>query len=156
MSVKFQADFDSRNFENKLRIFSSSLGGIFKELMKSVGEKMVNEAKGLAPSRTGKLRNNINFLINNDTEFVFTTRKSIKKSNIWYSRMVEKNRTIKPKKAKYLTFKINGEWKKVSSANVRGKPFMTPVFNDYWEGQNSKGYQELANALERKIKDYIE
>jgi hypothetical protein len=152
--VKFSTDFDSRNFENKLKIFSSSLGGIFKELMKSVGEKMVTEAKGLAPSRTGKLRNNINFLVNNDTEFIFTTRKSLKKSNVWYSRLVEKNRIIKPKKGKYLTFKINGEWKKVSSVNVKGQPYMTPVYESYWEG-NGKGYQELANALKKKMEDYL-
>ena len=153
--VKFKADLDSKNLENKLRIFSSSLGGIFKELMKAVGEKMTQESKALAPVRTGKLRDNINFIINND-EFVLTTKKSLKKSNVWYSRMVEKDRTIKPKKAKYLTFKINGEWKKVSSFNVKGKPYMTPVYNEYWEGSNAKGYQELAIALEKKLKEYIE
>jgi hypothetical protein len=153
--VKFSADLNSKNFENKLRIFSSSLGGIFKELMKSVGEKMVSEAKGLAPSRTGRLRNNINFLINNDTEFVFTTRKSLNKSNVWYARMVEKNRTIKPKKAKYLTFKINGEWKKVSSVNVRGQPFMTPVYESFFGNENDKGYQELARALQKKMEEYL-
>jgi hypothetical protein len=154
--IKFSADLNSKNFENKLKILSSGLGGIFKELMKSVGEKMITEAKGLAPSRTGKLRNNINFLINHDTEFVFTTRKSLKKSNVFYSRIVEKDRFIKPKKGKYLVFKINGEWKKVSSVKVKGQPFMTPVYNDYWEGNNSKGYQELASALEKKMREYIE
>jgi hypothetical protein len=155
MAIRFSADLDSKNFETKLRIFSSGLGGIFKELMKSVGEEMTTEAKARAPSRTGKLRNNINFIVNNDTEFVFTTRKSLKKSNVWYSRIVEKDRHIKPKKGKYLIFKINGEWKKVDSVNVKGQPYMTPVFNSYFESDNGKGYRALQDALKKKMAEYL-
>jgi hypothetical protein len=154
--VKFEAALNTKNLENKLRIFSSGLGGIFKELMKAVGQKMTAEAKSLAPSRTGRLKNNINFIVNNDTEFVLTTRKSLKRSNVWYSRIVEKDRHIKPKKGKYLVFKIDGEWKKVDSVNVKGQPYMSTVYDEYWEGQNSKGYRELARALENKIRNYFD
>jgi hypothetical protein len=156
MAVKFSADINSKQFESKLKIFSSSLGGIFKELMKEVGQKMVTETKSRTTftNRTGKLFNAINF-IPTDTGGVLTTRKTLNKSNVWYARMVEKDRNIKPKKGKYLTFKINGEWKKVPSVHVRGRPFMTPVFEDYWEGTNSKGYQALASALHKKMENYL-
>jgi hypothetical protein len=157
MSVKFSVDINSKSFENKLKLFSSSLGGIFKELMASVGQEMVAETKSRTTftNRTGRLFNSINF-IPTETGGVLTTRKTLNKSNVWYARMVEKDRYIKPKKAKYLTFKINGEWKKVSSVHVRGRPFMTPVYNEYFgNGNNAKGYKALADALQKKMESYL-
>jgi hypothetical protein len=154
--VKFRADLDSKNFENKLRIFSSSLGGIFKDLMKSVGQEMVADTKSRTTfnNRTGKLFNAINF-IPTDNGGVLTTRKNLNKSNVHYARFVEKGADIKAKKGKYLTFKINGEWKKVPSVKVRPRPFMTPVFEEYWEGENAKGYKALSNALQKKMNEFL-
>jgi hypothetical protein len=154
--IKFSADLNSKQFENKLKLFSSSLGGIFKELMTTVSQEMVAETKSRTTftNRTGKLFNSINF-IPTENGGVLTTRKTLNKSNVYYARFVEKERNIKPKKGKYLTFKINGEWKKVESVHIRARPFMTPVFNEYWEGQNSKGYQALANALQKKMNEYL-
>jgi hypothetical protein len=155
--IKFEADLNSRNFENKLKILASSLGGIFKELMKSVGQEMVTETKARATftNRTGRLFNAINF-IPTDNGGVLTTRKTLNKSNVYYARFVEKAKNIKPKKGKYLTFKINGEWKKVESVQTRARPFMTPVFEEYWEGTNSKGYKALASALQKKMEEYLQ
>jgi HK97 gp10 family phage protein len=154
MPVKFEADLDSKHFENKLRIFSSGLGNIFNELLKSVGGEMADEAKSRAPVRTGKLRNAIKFITTKEGG-TLTTMKTMNKSNIWYARMVESGANIKPKKGKYLTFKIGGEWKKVSSVQTRPHPFGKEVFNEYWDGTNSKGYQELSKALERKINEEL-
>jgi hypothetical protein len=154
--VKFSADFDSRNFEDKLKLFASSLGGIFKELMATVGKDMVSETKSRAGfnNRTGKLLNSINF-IPTDSGGALTTRKNLNKANVYYARFVEKGRHIKPKKGKYLTFKINGEWKKVESVNIGPRPFMTPVYEEYWE-ENGKGYRALADALRKKMESYLE
>jgi hypothetical protein len=147
---------NSKNLENKLRIFSSGLGNIFNELLKTVGDKMTDEAKSRAPVRTGKLRNAIKFLLLKDgSGGVLTTRKTLNKSNVWCARMVESGANIKPKKGKYITFKINGEWKKVASVQTKPHPFGKEVFNEYWDGTNSNGYQELSKSLERKIKEEL-
>jgi hypothetical protein len=155
--TKIQTELETDNFEGKLRMFASSLGGILKELMKAVGKEMVTETKSRTAfaNRTGKLFNSINFIATNDGG-VLTTRKTLNKTNVFYARFVEKDRTIRPKKAKYLTFKINGQWKKVSSVRVTGRPFMTPVFDEYWEDGKSKGYQALAAALKKKMEDYLQ
>jgi hypothetical protein len=155
--IKFSADLDSKNFENKLRIFSSSLGGIFKELMKPVGQEMVADTKARATftNRTGKLFNAINF-IPTDNGGVLTTRKTLGKPNVYYARFVEGGADIKAKKGKYLTFKINGEWKKVPSVKIRPRPFMKPVFESYWGGENAKGYKALQDALQQKINEFLE
>jgi hypothetical protein len=157
MAVKFETSFSSKNFENKLKLFSSSLGGIFKELMTTVGQEMVSETKNRTTftNRTGRLFNSINF-IPTENGGVLTTRKTLTKPNVYYARFVEKERNIQPKKAKYLTFKINGEWKKVSSVRVPGRPFMTPVYEDYFGNENGKGYKALADTLSKKMEEYLE
>jgi hypothetical protein len=165
--IKFEADLQSRRFENQLRIFSSTLGGILKELMAETGKEMAAETKskaaGAFTSRTGNLVRAVNF-IPTDQGVVLTTRKTLRKPNIWYANIVENGANVKatgrkPRKRKgdekYLIFKINGEWKKVSSVRVRPRPFMTPVFNEYWEGENAKGYRLLANALQKKMEEYL-
>jgi hypothetical protein len=158
MPVKFEVDVNSKQFEGKLRLFSSSLGGIFRELMETVGRDMVAAARGRAAaaftSRTGKLLNSINF-IPADTGGVFTTKKSLHKSNAFYSLFVEKGADLKPRKKKYLVFKINGEWKKVPSARIRPRPFMGPVYDEYWEGPGAKGYEALKKALQQKMNEYL-
>jgi hypothetical protein len=156
MSVKFQADLDSKNFENQLKIFSSSLGGIFKELMAEVGKEMVADTKARVTfqNRTGKLFNAINF-ISTDNGGILTTRKNLNKSNVRYARYVESERYIKAKKGKYITFKIDGQWKKVESVRIKARPFMKPTFEEFWEGNNGKGYKALQDALQKKMEGYL-
>jgi hypothetical protein len=156
--IKFESDLNSRHFESQLKLFSSSLGGIFKELIAAVGKEMEAEVKsnasGAFTSRTGNLLRAIKF-IPSDTGGVLTTKKSLKSPNIRYANIVEHGANINPKKGKYLIFKINGEWKKVSSVRVRPRPFMQPVVNQYWQGENAKGYTALAAALQKKMSDYL-
>jgi hypothetical protein len=154
--MEINADINSKQFEDKIRVFSSGLGDIFNELFKTVGKEMSDEAKAKAPVNSGRLKRGINFILDKKNNLgALTTRKNLNKSNVWYARMVEKNRTINPKNKEYLTFKINGEWKKVKSVNVKGQPFMTPVFDDYWDGNGSKGYMALSNALMKKINEEL-
>lgn len=156
--VKFEADLKSKHLEGQLKLFSSSLGNIFKELMVVVGKEMETDTKEKARSafnsRTGKLLNAIHF-IPTDTGGALTTKKNLNRANIWYANIVENGADIKAKKGKYLTFKINGEWKKAPSVRVRPRPFMKPVFEEYWEGTNSKGYKALADALQKKMEEFL-
>jgi hypothetical protein len=155
MPVKFEADLDSKNLESKLRILFSGLGDINKELLSEAGKLMAEDAKAKAGgafiSRTGKLLNSIKS-IPIENGIALTTRNSINKKNVFYANMVEGGIRSKPKRKKYLMFKINGEWKKAASVKTRPRPFMRPVFDEYWaEGGGSKGYKIFAEALKNKI-----
>jgi hypothetical protein len=149
----FDVTYDDNHLANKLKIFSSGLGNVFNELMESVGDKMVSEAKSNAPVRTGKLKNAINFQRTNDSAWALTTRKNKLKKNIYYARFVEGGADIKPRKTKYLTFKINGAWRRVEHVRLRKQPFMENVYNEYFGSESSKGYKELANALEKRMNE---
>ena len=149
------AKLDTNNLGNKLKIFSSGLGGIFKDLMNRVGKQMTSEAQNAAPVRTGKLRNSINFLLYEDNKGAFTTRKKINKSNVWFSNIREHGANIDAKKSDYLMFKVNGEWKKVKSVKTPAQPFMKPVWETYFGNESSKGYTALAEALENKMNEEL-
>jgi hypothetical protein len=149
------AKLDTKEFESKLRILSSGLGNITRDMMKKIGASMAEEARAAAPRATGKLARAIKFLMIDDTTGALTTRESIKKPNIYYAHFVEGGADIKPKKKEYLVFKINGEWKKVKSVRLQAKPFMKPVFEKYWEGEGSKGYELLTKELEHKMNEFF-
>ena len=145
-----QAELDSKAFTDKLKIFSSGLGNIYQELLEDVGEKMTAEARALAPRRTGKMANAINFIFDKKNNLgALTTQKNLNKSNIWYARMVESDRNISAKKGEYLVFKINGNWVKVKSVRVKGQPFITPVYNSYFP--DGKGFKALQDALIKRM-----
>jgi len=145
------AVLDTKSFENKLNVFASGLGGIFKELINNVGEKMTAEAKANAPVKTGRLQKSINFIFYEEGKAALTTKKNINKSNVWYSNIREHGANITAKKSDYLIFKINGEWKKVKSVKTKAQPFMKPVWENYFGSESDKGYAEIANALKEKM-----
>jgi hypothetical protein len=159
--MELNASIDTSQLENKLRIFSSGLGNIFNELLNEVGKEMTAEAKsnasGAFNNRTGNLQKSIKFLFDKKNNLgALTTRKNLHKSNVWYSNIVEHGANINIKNKDYLMFKIDGEWKKVKSVNVRPRPFMKPVWEDYFGSNSSKGYTALAAALEKKMNEELE
>ena len=152
------ADLNSKQFEERLRIFSSGLGNIYNELIKSVGEEMTAKARsnamGAFTSRTGKLLNSIKFLVNKDVA-ALTTRKNLTKGGVYYAKMVEYGADIKPKRKEYLKFKIDGEWKSVKSVKTRARPFFTPVREEYFNGEEGKIYKAVAAALEKRMNEEL-
>jgi hypothetical protein len=160
MSVKFEADLNSKQFEYRLRLFAANMGVAFRELMKTIGGEMAAKARGRAASaftsRTGNLLRHIKFFPSKSGG-IFTTRDDpdVYKSDAYYSLFVEKGAGIKLKKKKYLVFKINGEWKKVQSARLRPRPFMGPVFDEYWKGPGAKGIQAVKAALEKEAGEAV-
>ena len=60
----------------------------------------------------------------------------------YYAKFLEFGSEINAKKGKYLTFKINGEWKKVESVSLPAKPFLGPAVKSTWESTEAKKIQE--------------
>jgi hypothetical protein len=158
MSVLSSVENIDKHFEDKLMLVASGMGGLVKKLMADVGKQMAADSRRRAQSafhsRTGRLLNAIKFIAT-DTGGVFTTKTSINepanKAKTFYASFIERGANIKPKRKKYLKFKINGEWKTVSSAVIRPRPFMKPVFDEYFGNETSKGYRLLADALNKTI-----
>ena len=66
--------------------------------------------------------------------------------------ILEKGGTIKAKKAKYLTFKVNGEWKRMKSVTIPAKRWFTAAT----EGLEESGVykQAIDKGVETAIKKY--
>jgi hypothetical protein len=139
--------FDHKEFDRFSELFGKRMpkiikrlmAGVFKELRKDTRRK----ARAAFTSRSGRLVRSIQYWAFNDWSGAITTRQNVKSNSGWYSKMVEEGHVSQVKEEeKYLTFKINGEWKKVKSVNAAPRPFMKPSFNDYWvknDGAKAKG-----------------
>ena len=121
--------FDSKKFENKLAIFSAGLGSFYASLMRDVGDRIADEARNRAPSDTGKLRDSIGFLMRGRFA-ALTTRERFGKNTVPYAWAVHNNRFNK-------------------------QPFALPVWRGWWGGKNAKGYREMAEALQRKMREEL-
>jgi hypothetical protein len=160
MSILLSVDGLDKHFENKLRLMASGFGGLMKELFTEVGKDMAAEAKGRAQSafnsRSGKLLRAIKFIPTDDGG-VFTTKTSINeplnKAKTFYASFIERGTVVrKPKRKKYLVFKIGGQWKKVPSVSaMRSRPFMQPVADEYFGDIGAKGYRKIGAALQEMI-----
>jgi hypothetical protein len=172
--IKFEANINSNRFENNLRLFAAMLIGTeqLKEFMTPIGQDMVAEARSRVPQKTGNLFKHIKF-IPTDTGGALTTRNSLAKSykarGVKYAAPVESGADIKAtgkrrnhgerkqiqNNLKYLVFKIDGEWKKVPSVQTRPRPFLRPVFEEFWFGPNPRGYKALSDALIKKADEAL-
>jgi len=121
--------FDAKKFENKLAIFSAGLGSFYASLMRNVGDRIADEARSRAPTDTGQLRDSIGFLMRGRFA-ALTTRERFGKHTIPYAWAVHNNRLNK-------------------------QPFALPVWRSYWSGKNAKGYREMANELQRKMREEL-
>ena len=152
-----QAELNSKQLEERLRVFASGLGDSYNELIKSVGEEMTSKARSNAmsafTSRSGSLLNSIKFIVNKDIS-ALTTRKNLTKGGVYYAKMVEYGANITAKRKEYLTFKIDGEWKKVKSVRVMARPFFMQVREEYLT-DDGKVYKSLADALNKKIEEEL-
>ena len=147
--------FDSKNLENKLKLFSSGLGSFYASVMRDVGDRMAGEARNRAPNDSGKLRDSISFLMRGRTS-ALSTREQFGSDSVRYAWAVERGAFVRPKDGnEYMTFKINGQWVRLRSFRTKARPFMTPVFNSYWRGGNAKGYREMADALQRRMREEL-
>jgi hypothetical protein len=149
---------DTANLGHKLSIFTSELGGIGSELLARIGKQMTSEAKSRAPFGTGELQHAIKFIAyKNIFGGALTTKKNLndKKQNIFYAWWMEHGADIRPSKKKYLRFKIDGEWKRVTHATIRPRPYMQPVVDEYFGSETSIGYSLLAKALHDKMNEEL-
>lgn len=68
----------------------------------------------------------------------------------FYALFIEKGAELKPRNAEYLTFKINGEFKKIKSAKIEAKPFFYNIASKIW---NSSEAESIMNVEIQKQLD---
>lgn len=124
---------------------------IFKKFLFRVGSETANEAKKIAPYKTGNLKKDIQVISVNDKSVTIgnTTLAS-------YAKFVHygtKPHIIKAKKAKALANK-NGKvfGKKVNHPGTKANPYLKNAFENYIKsGGLARAKSALANEVKNKI-----
>lgn len=70
----------------------------------------------------------------------------------YYAKFLEFGSSIEAKKEKYLTFKVNGEWKKVKSVSLPAKPFLGIAVKEVWNSDEAKKIQ--MQVLQKVLDSY--
>lgn len=90
--------------------------------------------------RTGALRRSIQGRVVNNTEGRIG-------SNLIYAPVMEFGALIKARRAKYLTFKVDGQWRKVKQVTIPARPFFYPTIEE--------NVQKVGNIILNRIEEAI-
>ena len=123
---------------------------IFK-MQTAVNRVAIKKAKQNFQTRFSTKPQN-NYVLKGDLKRIYSNFKSMKNKKVkggtqiknlsYYAKFLEFGANIEAKKRKYLTFKINGEWKKVESISLPAKPFLGPAVKEVWNSSEAKKIQE--------------
>jgi hypothetical protein len=158
--MTFSVDLEFKEFKKQIEQFQYEMPKIAKKMMTAVFSEMRKNARAAAPRDSGKLRRSINYFAFDDWEGRLTTwnkgKNGTAKNYGFYSSFQETGVEIHAKKEEYLTFKINGEWKKVKSVRIPAKPFMRPSFDKYFAGNAALGIRIMDMKLQQEMNRIIE
>lgn len=125
--LDFNIDIDKKDISN----ITNKLLGISDGIKSGLQQAMLyaeSEAKqsfgqsGNLKSRSGRLRSSITSGVNGSTGWLT--------SNLPYAAIHEYGGEIKPKKAKFLKFMIQGQWRSVKKVIIPARPFLNPAINN--------------------------
>lgn len=133
---------------------------IFK-MQTAVNRVAIKKAKQNFQTRFSTKPQN-NYVLKGELKKLTSNFKSMKNKKVkggtqiknlsYYAKFLEFSAEIHAKKGKYLTFKINGEWKKVESVSLPAKPFLGPAVKSTWESTEAKTIQE--KVLQQCLDNY--
>jgi hypothetical protein len=143
---------DTKELDKLIADIKGRIPKIAKYMIAAAADKAKQDEKKITPVRTGKLKRSIDKYAFNDWGVQLTTRRKKEGRSGWYGSFIEKGATRTARNAKYLTFKINGEWKKVASTTSPPKPFLRPVFDDYFIANNgAKARKIMDEKLQKEL-----
>ncbi len=143
MVQTFNVDFDAKDFHKKLGEHKSKSTQIARRCMGKVLSEIKKEIKNtklkgqVLKKKSGNLLKKIKFKTAKD----YTAKLN---ANSYYANFHEFGPTIiMPKKGKYLTFQINGEFKKVKSVTLPKRQFVLPVLQSYFNSNKAQAIMDV-------------
>ncbi|CUU87706.1 phage protein%2C HK97 gp10 family [Campylobacter hyointestinalis subsp. hyointestinalis] len=125
---------------------------IFKKFLFRVGSEVANEAKKIAPYKTGNLKKDIQVISVNDKSVTIGNTKLAPYAKFVY--FGTKPHIIKVKKAKALANKKSGLvfGKKVNHPGTKANPYLKNALDSYIKGGGfTRAKSALANEVKKRI-----
>jgi hypothetical protein len=151
MWLNLDIDFDDTTFRKQLKLFGKREGNVAKKMITAVAYRIRRESKRYLrvrgagiKERSGKLYNSVNYYAFKDFGMQIFAK-------LYYSTTLENGAVINAKNTKYLTFYVDGQWKKVKSVTIVPKPFLKPIFNKYWDGDAKLAIALMNNVLQKEL-----
>lgn len=163
-------EVNTKEIEEAIKGTKININSIIVKMQKAVNKEVIKSAKSRFRAQFKVNNHNAYTITNPNAEnnsgknaqpvlksFKNTKSKREKRTtwilnNSYYANWLENGADIKAKNHKYLTFKVNGEWKKVESVTIPARPFVKPAVDEFWESSKHVEIQE--NILERELKKY--
>lgn len=151
----FSINLDNSQFESEMNAMIAEMPKIAKKMMRAVNKvvkkhvKTETRARGYLNTKQmsfgeASISKNIMSFENDD----FTGKLMIGR-NAFHARFIEYGATPKPKHNKYLIFQIDGEWKKSAGFTIPANPFLTPIANAVWNGNEAS--EIMDNTLQKEL-----
>jgi hypothetical protein len=149
-------EFNTNDFDKKIKEVKDKIPKIAKKMLSAALGKAKTDTKrkvrSLFSGGTGKLNKSINVKAFDDWSGALSTRKKSRQDSGWYANFLEKGATRTAKEGKYLTFMIDGQWKKVHSTTIPPKPFLRPTFDSYFvDNGGEKARKIMDDKLQQEI-----
>lgn len=172
MFVNLKVDIDTKKIEEAIKGTKLNFNNVIVRLQRKVNAVVIKSAKQRFKAQFN-VNNHNNYTLtnaaaeNNQKKNAMPILKNFKniknkkeKGSTWilnssyYANWLERGANIAAKKRKYLTFKVNGEWKKAESVSIPARPFFQPAVDEYWNSKKSVEIQEA--ELQKILKKYWE
>lgn len=153
MWKSYKIDLDAEDFFKGLDLVKKDMNKIARRMMSKVSGAIRKDVRdknlkgGVLKKQEGLLLKSIKYKAKTD----FTATIS---SGTSYSSTHEMGKSILPKNKKYLTFQVDGEWKKVRNINIPQRQFLWPVIDEYF--QTKKAEKIMDDVLDEALKQIFE
>lgn len=148
-------ELDYKQLKKELEEFNQQMPNSAKTLMAAVNKEVVKQFKIQARARgysshkskpwgdAGYQRNIQQFSFKDYTGRIFIDSKA------FHYRFIEYGARVHPR-GKYLTFKVNGEWKKSRGFILPARPILHPIANSIW------GTNKANQIMEQKLQQIMD
>lgn len=148
----FSIESDITEPINMLNDLGARKKTMMRRLLSGIGTDAKNKVKkGYKSSglkkRSGTLYKSISKRVIRSGKAVIIEAKAQAENNVFYGYALSKGSEIRAKDGGYLTFQIDGKWKKVHSVKLPERNFVEKPVNDYLK---STAYKEKLDKLVQK------
>lgn len=149
MIESYKIDFDATDALRKLDLVKKDMNKIARRMMGKVFTEIKKESKKqirggqTLHKRSGYLLKMFKHKTKNDFSGWVANES-------WHAATHEYGATLFPKEGKYMIFKINEEWKKVTQVSVPKRPFLGNVVDDYFFS-SSKAEDVMDEILQKAL-----
>lgn len=170
MANFIQLEIDTKQIEKAIKHTTLKMDSIIVRLQKKVNAEVIKSAKKRFRSLFNVNNHNHYTLTNPDAtnaagknaQPILKSFKNVKSkrekrvtwvlNNAYWANFLENGAHIEAKNGKWLTFKVDGQWKKVQSVEIPSRPFVKPAVDEFWNSGKQAEIQE--KELEKILAKY--